>query len=246
VGAAIDISLVAVWLACSGCQLVFSLDPVTDPPTPGCSEDDVKLCLSFGDGLVGDTTTDESGNDNDALISKVTRIERKGHNAARLTAASEITIKNVNTLNFGGPLSFDAFLRWRGGGDATQAIVDNVEAYGIAINTSGSVFCTIILDTTPFVSIASTAFMPGITIDVWHHVACVYDPEVGLTVYLDGMPRMTEPNGIQNMVATNRGGRVHVGSLDDGSAKFLGDVDDVRVLTRALTEGEIIETVNAD
>jgi hypothetical protein len=227
----------------AGCQLVFDVDSTV---TPACREEGVELCLEFEDDLTDFESPDSSIRDNDAALVNVTSTERKGHGAATLAIDSEISIKNVNTLNFAGPLSVEAFLRWPGGGESLQGVVDNFEAYGIAINNSGSVFCSFFLDNSPFFSGAGTAFMPGLTIDVWHHVACVYDPEVGTTIYLDGMPRSTDADGAQNTVVTNRGGRVRVGSFDDGTSRFVGDVDDVRIVTRALKEAEIMATVNAD
>jgi hypothetical protein len=233
----------ACLLALTGCQLVYPLEP-GPAPASACLQEGVELCLSFEDEFSDGETTDASGNGNDASLVAVSKATRKGHDAVSHDGNSTIAIKNVNTLNFAGPLTFEAFLRWSGAG-ADQVIVDNLGAYGITINNFGSVFCTFIF-ANGAVSVPSTAFMPGITANVWHHAACVFDPAVGTTVYLDGMPRQTDAATIGNTLVLDRGGRVRVGSLDDNTKHFLGDIDDVRISTRALTDAEILATVNAD
>ncbi len=236
----------AVVLAClaSGCQLVFTLDdrppPPAQPPAK-CVEEGVQLCLTF-DTLEDGRTPDDSGNANDATLVDVEPADRDGRPAVSLGPTSEIRIENVNTLNFPGALSFEAFFRWRAVGEGAQAVLDSVEQWGMGVSGLG-VGCTFFFEATPFASFPQSG---GIRPNEWQHIACVFDPAVGTQLFLDGMLKTTDPAVIGGVLETMKGGRVRIGGFDNNTALFQGDLDDVRILDRVMTEAEINATVNAD
>ncbi len=244
-------------LALTGCQLVFDLGPRDAAPRDAAIDADLrsqpcqlagaKLCLAFEDDLTDLETIDESGQGNDAALVDVSSAMRKGHQAVALGATSKISLLNVNTLNFPGPLSFDGFFRWTG--DMTEfvhAVVDNVSAYGITMNTLGQYACTFVFD--PVDQQPGFAFLlaGGIVIDLWHHVACVFDPEAGAFMYFDGIETRRDVTVAGRSVVTTAGGRLHVGQIDNNTNRMIGDIDDIRIFDRVLTPEEILDTVNAE
>jgi Concanavalin A-like lectin/glucanases superfamily/VanZ like family len=80
----------------------------------------------------------------------------------------------------------------------------------------------------------------------WYHVAGVYDAAgPSLNVYVDGRP----DNGCFVGRISSRqyisGSDVYVGRRGGGGYGFIGAIDDVRVYSRALTDGEIAAQVDA-
>ncbi|MBT3267754.1 LamG domain-containing protein [Candidatus Poribacteria bacterium] len=95
----------------------------------------------------------------------------------------------------------------------------------------------------PIVKVGADWFVaPGNVViepDVWHHVAMVYDGD-GSTTYLDGVLDAETPGGgTLDWV----GGLLTFGTFE---ARYLkGSMDEIKYYDTALTEGEVIEDMNA-
>ncbi len=212
-------------------------------PPAKCVEPDVALCLTFEAEEIDGRALDASGQGNDALLTDVEPADREGHRAISLGLTSKVVIENVNTLNFAGPLSFEAFFRWNGTGEQFpgQSVIDSFQQWGSGISSAG-VACTFAFD----VGGISLPTSGGIRPNEWQHIACVYDPVVGVQLYLDGALKATDATAIGKTIKTMEGGRVRIGGFDNNTALFQGEIDDVRVVGRALTADEVLATVNAD
>jgi hypothetical protein len=77
-----------------------------------------------------------------------------------------------------------------------------------------------------------------IPLDEWHHVAGVYDNEVGGTIYVDGVPETVNADlGGTDFNETP----FYLGENSESAGRFLdGMLDEVRVYGRALSEEEIL------
>ncbi|MBA2538448.1 MAG: LamG domain-containing protein [Deltaproteobacteria bacterium] len=228
----------AVWVLLSGCHLIFDLDQ----RAAQCKVSGIQLCLTFEDDLGDLETTDDSGEGNDARLLNVSPAKHNGQGAVSLEATSKIEIENMGALDVPGPLTFDAFFRWLEGSDP-QAILDNFNQWGLGVQSGVEVSCTLGFADFTFSILVGGNFVPG----RWHHVACVFDPDIGTQLYLDGVPIKTDPAGIGKMVRMNGGAPfVMVGSFNSGTGHFLGELDDLRVITRALSSDEILAAADAE
>ena len=77
-----------------------------------------------------------------------------------------------------------------------------------------------------------------IPLEEWHHVAGVYDNEVGGTIYVDGVPETVNADlGGTDFNETP----FYLGENSESAGRFLdGMLDEVRVYGRALSEEEIL------
>jgi hypothetical protein len=233
--------VVVSMLGLAGCDLIFSLDG--PPISPPCTAEGLELCLAFEGSIAAGTTNDESGKRNNAILTDVAVAKRGTHGAVTLGPTSLIEVTTSNTLDFTGSFSFDAFYRLPDGPTGLQSLVDCPNQYGIAMDRGLNLLsCTVIFEAVaePFVSIATTTFVPD---DRWHHVACVYDDSLGMTLYSDGVAVSNDPR--TGTVRVGDPGRFRIGSFVTATAHFIGDADDVRVFDRVLDPDEILEAANA-
>jgi len=76
-----------------------------------------------------------------------------------------------------------------------------------------------------------------LVLDEWHHVALVQDTDDDeVRVYVDGSLAATD-GGTGPVNATT--GDLGIGSRGDGFGQFVGDIDDVRIYSRALSASEV-------
>lgn len=77
-------------------------------------------------------------------------------------------------------------------------------------------------------------------LSTWHHVACV-GTGTSLSIYVDGVSKATDNTTGSNYGASadkvNIGGQVFTNSASGGN--FIGDIDDVRIYSRALSQTEL-------
>ena len=85
----------------------------------------------------------------------------------------------------------------------------------------------------------------------WHHIAGVYDGQ-DVHIYVDGNLSNREPAPLSGPII-NADHSLCIGAMDRGSAgdcadgdTFRGDIDDVRIYNRALTQAQIRETMNVE
>jgi hypothetical protein len=76
---------------------------------------------------------------------------------------------------------------------------------------------------------------------VWTHVAAVLRSENDMDLYINGVPDVSTPSGNGgSMLYVGLGLSAEIGGDPSNSAPYSGDIDDVRVYARSLTEEEII------
>ena len=85
----------------------------------------------------------------------------------------------------------------------------------------------------------------------WHHIAGVYDGQ-HVYIYVDGNLSNREPAPLSGPII-NADHSLCIGAMDPGSAgdcadgdTFRGDIDDVRIYNRALTQAQIRETMQVE
>lgn len=82
-----------------------------------------------------------------------------------------------------------------------------------------------------------------LSINTWHHVAVTYDAATTtLKLYKDGQLRSTNTD----VEPVDAGNRVRLGAFNDAANSFTGTMDEVRIWNRALSLGEITNTMNCE
>ena len=88
--------------------------------------------------------------------------------------------------------------------------------------------------------------VPGVQLNAWTHVAGVYDPnDAGgpiMKLYLNGVLAGTETVGVP-AAQFNSGLNVSIGSRPDGTTRWNGKIDEVRIYARALSDAEMAALV---
>jgi len=197
------------------------------------------------DGLIGYWPMDEtsgfsisdfSGNESTASLSEVdntTHVSGKLNNALHFNDSRDGTISSAAMLT---PESFTiaAYINIPDANGAWQWIASHGDNYGLVIESNGSIH----------VYYYNGASWPGITINVddlrdgtWHHIAGSYDEASGtLQAFVDG-ELVGSGNG-NGPISYSAGSDFHIGSMN-GSRFFRGDLDELKVFDRALTESEV-------
>jgi hypothetical protein len=119
----------------------------------------------------------------------------------------------------------------KGGGGGSRGWALNVESVDlwrlqIAVDANTLVSCSI----------------AGVQLNTWTHVAGVYDPnDPGgpiMKFYTNGVLAATETSGVP-YAQYNTGLSVSIGARSDGTTRWNGKIDEVRINTRALSDAEI-------
>jgi len=126
---------------------------------------------------------------------------------------------------------------WSKGGSGTQIIT----SFGIMV---GNQLGAILLQTNYRCSLYGASVDTGIPPDAnWHLLTFVYtSSNITQTCYVDGVARGTP---LTNQTANITGTAVYIGQLNDGSYRFSGSVDDVRLYNRALSAQEVANLYNS-
>jgi hypothetical protein len=82
--------------------------------------------------------------------------------------------------------------------------------------------------------------VPAFPLDVWQHVAMVYEPQIRLEAFLNGVSvSKLEPfGGLPAPGGEQAAGQVKIGAVND-AVSWTGEIDDVHVYARALSAAEI-------
>jgi Protein of unknown function (DUF1553)/Protein of unknown function (DUF1549)/Concanavalin A-like lectin/glucanases superfamily/Planctomycete cytochrome C len=136
--------------------------------------------------------------------------------------------------------SYGAFIRPRGDGACLSKMDDAAAFRGFDLLVSGGKATVHLVHSFPdnALKVAMKAALPK---DEWAHVFVTYDGSgkaAGVKIYLDGRPAETEilNDKLQNTIETGEPLRLGKRSA---SAAFSGDLADVRIYSRTLTEGEV-------
>ena len=89
-------------------------------------------------------------------------------------------------------------------------------------------------------TIVSSTVIPN---GVWHHVAVIYDGIVA-KIYIDGIEDIAARKNLTPPLATTEGFRIGYGNM--ANSYFEGNIDEIRVWSLALTEGELHFIMNQE
>jgi len=137
----------------------------------------------------------------------------------------------------GSAITMSAWVYISGGSSARQVIskasgtVGNQRQYGMYVTGSGNALgCNIVTSTLYDQAIGS------ISVNVWHHIACVYDGAKAYH-YLDG--RLIGSNALTGSIVT-QSANVTIGAFTTGPQSFFnGNMDRVRIIPSALVASEM-------
>ncbi len=211
------------------------------PPAPTCQTSDPSLvwCLEFDEPNLATAAMalDSSGLHHDPSIANITTTTRS------VPASSQvITLATSSTISIAKPSDFDlqafTITAWvRRGSNGELGIVDTSKQYTMSIaSTDHTVECAV-SNGTQTVSYQGSA-LTGMS--EWDLVACTYDrANVCEYVFRNGSNSSQSGCSGRNLTTATTGTTTTVGSWADGTSHFVGDIDQVRLYSRALTEQEI-------
>jgi hypothetical protein len=222
-------------------QLAGIQPPKCDGITAG-----LVLCLPLGE-----NAWDGSGNGNHGLIQGVVVPTQdrfgKPDAAYKLDGSAYIQVPNSPSINIAGNITASAWIRSSGTAQHS-ALFHKLEGTGrftgwqTSINSyEGNNWRMGIWDSWP----SSGGSVPSLTKVVdgnWHHLVAVYDGQT-ITTYTDGIKDNSVPY-TKGMLPNDRPLYIGVdpdvwGSAYWGPRNFRGDLDDVRIYNRALSEAEV-------
>jgi hypothetical protein len=127
------------------------------------------------------------------------------------------------------PLTLETWIKWDGTDpDQYSGIMAYGSSYKLGLN-NGEIIWTLF----GIVDVSTGHYLPAD--NLWHHVAAVYEPGVGVTVYLDGAPFFVAETRSMRAFANNL---FSIGSEGLGN-QVLAALDRVRVHKAALTAEEL-------
>jgi len=198
----------------------------------------------------GDTAYDMSGNGHDGILHNgVTWIAQgfKGYGInVDGTANSRIELGTWNPAEGTGQMSLALWIRWAGGGPTYQGLIgkrdtwpgETMFQFQVRPENNG---------TFRFETGTNAIVSPNGTMDplvqTWAHVATTFDGTTA-RLYLNGQEIMS---GMFAFNAAGEAANMGIGCVTGGGAgysgngeNFLGDIDEVRIYNRALSETEIL------
>jgi hypothetical protein len=196
---------------------------------PYCNTQDPNLvaCYQFEN-----NTNDSSGHNLNASMTNVTfsngKVGMALNSAANsATDVADSTMWNLNALTIEAWINPSALP----GTGLRMGIVDVEGQYGFFLHETGRLQCTIINGITMQVDASVAA-------NTWSHVACTYDGTT-TTIYKDGAVVFTGTGG--GTVATNGVTGMSIGANNPpgSGSRFIGLIDEVRMMSRARTGPEI-------
>ncbi len=211
------------------------------PPAPPCRTADASLvwCLELDEANLASAATalDSSGLHHDPAIANLTTTTRS------VPASSQaITLTTSSTMSLAKPSDFDlqafTITAWvRRSSNGELGIVDTSKQYTMSITSTDHTVECALANGGQTVSYAGSA-QTGM--GEWDLVACTYDQsEVCEYSFRNGSASSQSGCSGRNEMTATTGTLTTVGSWADGTSHFIGDVDQVRLYSRALTQQEI-------
>jgi len=199
--------------------------------------------------LDGDAS-DSSGNGNDGVLRGPAFVSGKFDQAIGLDGIDNyVAIQNMNYASSGHPeVSVSAWIRTSSEGDQRIASFDRNEYWRLSIGDGDNdVGGPGLVGWRVMTSDGQVDYVSTRRVDdgQWHHVAGVFDNGT-MTIYIDGNAEPSTTGGSTFGTGTTRYGLLGVGSEADvfdgdqnAGTYFRGELDEVRIYHRALSEAEI-------
>jgi len=229
----------AVLLAVGACQFVPGAlrgDAAGEDSTvaPYCDPNDPALiaCYQFeGNAL------DASNHDLDAATMNVSYVTGKVGMAMQVGATSAADVAENSALDPAN-ITIEAWIKVPAlpSAGSRMGILDNNGQYGFFLLEAGNLRCagSNTLDQTS----------GSITVDVWHHVACVHNGNTS-TLYADGVVVDTGSGGGNLATGGTTGISLAADNPPGAGDQLIGLIDELRILNVARTTTEICEDAGA-
>jgi hypothetical protein len=223
----------------------------TRPVVPLHSDPDLVAWWTFDEGQ-GTTAIDWSGHGNHAALSG-SEWTAAALGDTGLHIGSHGAIQNLNYAATDlTEVSVAAWVRTDSSGDQYIVSFDRNEYYRLEINGSGGGPGQVGWDVMTSSGQVDYGSIKRVNDGLWHHVTGVYDNGT-LTIYIDGVPEPSASGGPTFGTGTTRfgfiGANSEASSFDGnrgGGSPIAGEVDDIRIYHRALTQEEIAAVMRGD
>jgi hypothetical protein len=200
------------------------------------------------DGLVGywpfeGNVNDASGNGNDGTNNGVEFVDGKVNSAGIFDGVGDdVSIGTIDDLISSSELTIGAWIKLGSGPrDIYSTLLsDSWSKWFFVFDNSGTRtdnhFYFRVRDLNGLHVSSGDVILPDD--DAWHHVAGVADETKGVFLYVDGALKSSSTESTFDFVVAN--GDVFLGSKDGTEGEFFnGEMDEIIILNRALSEGEI-------
>jgi hypothetical protein len=216
----------------------------SDYYTNWCADASIELCLTGNRDV--DYVNDDSGKG---------RIGSFNGNAATTTGKESngwvfdgtddyINVGNINMANWTG-FAFVAWVKWTDDdGAAEEHLGSNWGAaphFLFRVDPNSNVLEAQLF--TENVTTVGGAFSTTMPSSEWVHVALTYD-KVSMKAYINGVLDDTSYARTTNLENTASSNDVWIGSTNHVNEDFTGDMDEVAIFSRSLSQFEIIEIMN--
>lgn len=199
------------------------------------SPDQSGLAAAYGfEESTGTTAADSSGNGNTGTLVNLTHtVQGRFGRALEFDSSSDkITVPDSNSLDSGGEITIEAWVR-PNGGSGTQQIVSKEGSTGCS-SPAYALYASGVSELVPRAYACGSSYgAPSgskLAVGVWSHVAMTINSSRTIKFYVNG--EQIASGTIEKAPGASTGG------LTIGSG-FLGLMDEVRVYTRALSQQEI-------
>jgi len=197
----------------------------------------------------GPTSEDIAGDNDGTWVGSPTPATGMVAGALRITGSRYVWVKDYSTLDFGTDdnFSMDCWVRtWETDRtailDKREGTGSNPQGYILYLN-DGDLALQLSDDTVGYSTYSSSMFVAD---GNWHHIAATVDRNDpnGVVLYVDGVPESFSTINLPGNLSNSADlwfGRDH---FNIGSS-LTGDIDEVELFNRALTESEIRDIFNA-
>ncbi|MGE5185557.1 MAG: LamG-like jellyroll fold domain-containing protein [Acidobacteriota bacterium] len=228
--------VLAIWIGLAGCSFTHgtAADPgggggggasgpdATSVVRPACdlSDPSVQLCLDFDAPVLG---LDSSLGQHDATVTNATAMWRASEQAVMVDTSSMIRVAPTTALDLTNHITFELWVDPLQLPATSYNGLDNTGQYSISLLASGLVQCAI--------GSAQATSQDTVPLGAWSHVGCTYDG-TKLDIYIDGVASTCQDLSETQIQTTSSTGTT-IG------APFVGGLDNVHVLSRAVTHQEM-------
>jgi len=193
----------------------------------------------------GTTTADASGNNlTGTLLNGPLWVAGKvGQYALDFDGSNDrVNVGNPTLLQLTGPMTLAAWARPDSVSDSGRIITkggaSGSRGWSLNAESTGSWAFQVAVNSTTLTALE----VSGVPLNTWTHVAGVYDPSAAggpsMKLYTNGLLAKTLTTGVP-VAQYNSGVNVSIGARADGTTRWNGRLDEVRVYARALSQAEI-------
>jgi hypothetical protein len=162
---------------------------------------------------------------------------------------NSINVPDATSLNFDGSKDFtiSAWIKPTALDSSQRDVVskgDNSNWGYDFLTWTDNTFAFRIIDTTPSAA-EIRVFTGALTANQWQHVVGVYTANTNLKIYLNGVLANTTNTDSSVSIRSSVGTSMSLGSFNNSSQFFRGELDEIRIYNRALSGAEVFELYKA-